>query len=88
MMKLLVEPLLTQMGLTRETKSPVALLDSACGTAVFTQEVQRALSQRVLERSSFTCADSAAGLVDLVRKRAAAEGWVNVEARVADAMVS
>ncbi|POR37453.1 Uncharacterized protein TPAR_02352 [Tolypocladium paradoxum] len=86
MMRLLAAPLLAQMGLTRDTKAPVALLDSACGTGVFTQEAQGVLAREVLEESSFVCADSAVGLVELVRKRAAAEGWVNVEARVADAM--
>ncbi|KAM4058948.1 methyltransferase [Hirsutella rhossiliensis] len=84
MLRLLAAPLLEQMGLPQTTSS-VALLDNACGTGVVTQEVQSALAVEVLRRSRFMCADSSEAMIGLVRKRAAAEGWVNVEARVADA---
>ncbi|KJZ77833.1 hypothetical protein HIM_03010 [Hirsutella minnesotensis 3608] len=68
-----------------EEGEPVELLDSACGTGVVTQEVQATHSAGRRARSRFVCADASAAMVELVRKRAAAEGWANVEARVADA---
>lgn len=90
LMRLLATPLLEQMGLLgpRQSGSSVALLDNACGTGVVTQEVQAALEGEVLKRSRFVCADSSAGMVGQVRQKAATEGWVKVEAMVADARVS
>lgn len=87
-MRVIVEPLITQMGFNNDITEPVVLLDNACGSGVVTQEVQAALSDEVLQRSSFTCADSSAAMVDLVKKRIVGEKWVNVEATVLDAMVS
>lgn len=86
-MKLIARPLVAQMGITHKTTTPVALLDNACGSGVVTQEVQAVLPDEILQSSSFTCADNSAPLVDLVEKRAAGEKWVNVEAKVLDAMV-
>jgi len=98
MMGGLAAPLLEQMGLSLtvddvHATQPIRLLDSACGPGVFTREVQEVLRRTsqgrdVLARSRFVCADSSQGLVDIARKRIEEEGWVNVEARVADAMVS
>ncbi|KAL6866865.1 S-adenosyl-L-methionine-dependent methyltransferase [Trichoderma novae-zelandiae] len=85
-MRLLVEPLVAHMGFDDTVTEPVVLLDSACGSGVLTQEVQAALSDEVLGRSSFTCADHAAGMVGLVKKRIVDEEWVNAEAKVLDAM--
>lgn len=99
MMGGLAAPLLEQMGLSSaaadevHARQPIRLLDSACGPGVFTREVQEALrrtaeGREVLARSRFVCADSSQGLVDIARRRIEEEGWVNAEARVADAMVS
>ncbi|KAK1244479.1 hypothetical protein MKX07_003278 [Trichoderma sp. CBMAI-0711] len=85
-MRSIVEPLVTQMGFRETLTEPVVLLDSACGAGVLTQEVQAALPKELLERSSFTCADNAEGLVDVVKRRIAEEKWVNAEAKVLDAM--
>lgn len=87
-LRAIVEPLVTQMGFRETLAEPVVLLDSACGSGVLTQEVQAALSGEVLARSSFTCADKAVGMVDLVKKRIVEEKWVNAEAKVLDATVS
>lgn len=85
-MRVIVEPLIEQMGFINEITEPVVLLDNACGSGVVTQEVQAVLSDEVLQRSSFTCADSSAAMVDLVKKRVVGEKWVNVETTVRDAM--
>ncbi|PTB64785.1 S-adenosyl-L-methionine-dependent methyltransferase [Trichoderma citrinoviride] len=85
-MKIIVEPLVNHMGFYKTVAEPVVLLDSACGSGVLTQEVQAALSDEVLAASSFTCADNAVGMVDLVKRRIVDEKWVNTEARVLDAM--
>ncbi|KAL7818333.1 S-adenosyl-L-methionine-dependent methyltransferase [Trichoderma gracile] len=85
-MSSIVEPLVTHMGFHETLTEPVVLLDSACGSGVLTQEVQAALAEEVLEMSSFTCADNAVGMVDLVKRRIVEEKWVNAEAKVLDAM--
>lgn len=87
MLKHMVAPLISQMGLNKETAEPVALLDNACGSGVLTQEVQAALEQDVLQKSSFTCADVAPNMVDLVKWRVENEGWINTEVKNLDAMV-
>lgn len=87
-MPLMASPLLQQMGLGEGTTEPFALLDGACGSGVVTQEVQRTVPRAVLEGSSIVASDSSEALVDLVRTRVEAEGWVNTEAKVLDAMVS
>ncbi|CAI6091194.1 unnamed protein product [Clonostachys chloroleuca] len=85
-MPLMASPLLQQMGLGEGTTEPFALLDGACGSGVVTQEVQRTVPRAVLEGSSIVASDSSEALVDLVRTRVEAEGWVNTEAKVLDAM--
>lgn len=89
-LKCLTRPLLSQMGISEATTmtTPLYMLDMACGTGVVTQELQVMLSGDVLKESKLLAADSSAALVELCRKRIAAEGWVNTEARVLDAMVS
>ncbi|UKZ82577.1 hypothetical protein TrVFT333_010369 [Trichoderma virens FT-333] len=82
----IVQPLISHMGFRNEVTEPVVLLDSACGSGVVTQEVQAVLSDEVLQRSSFTCADSSEGMVDVVKRRIVEEKWVNAEAKVLDAM--
>ena len=84
----MARPLLQQMGLSgTTTKTPVVVLDLACGSGVVTQELQRELPVGVLEKSRFVAGDSLEALVGIVGKRIEAEGWRNVEARVTDAMV-
>lgn len=85
-MRHLVRPMVVQMGITEKT-GPISLLDNACGSGLFTQEVQDMLSQEVVEKSRFTCTDNSEGMVSLVRKRVELEGWKNVEAKTANAMV-
>lgn len=86
-MRTIVAPLLSQMGLTAQTTSPVSVLDSAAGSGVFTQETQAVLPRDVLEKSSFICADVSPNMVELVKKRISLDDWVNTEAKVLDAMV-
>ncbi|VUC20503.1 unnamed protein product [Clonostachys rosea] len=85
-MPLIATPLLEQMGLGEGTAQPFALLDGACGSGVVTQEVQRMVPRAVLEGSSIVASDSSEALVDLMRTRVEAEGWVNTEVNVLDAM--
>lgn len=87
LMKFLAAPLLAQMGVNKDRTAPVQFLDSACGTGVVTQEVQGMLGRDVLEKSTFISADRSDTLVDLVKGRIEEEGWVNVQAKVLDAMV-
>ncbi|KAH7143800.1 S-adenosyl-L-methionine-dependent methyltransferase [Dactylonectria macrodidyma] len=81
----LINPLLSQMELTEKTTEPVDLFDSACGTAVLTQEAQDILSKAVLSKSTMLCADSSEQMVDIVKKRIDGEGWINVKTSVMDA---
>ncbi|KAL7934300.1 S-adenosyl-L-methionine-dependent methyltransferase [Trichoderma chlorosporum] len=85
-MRVIAGPLISHMDFNSEVAEPVILLDNACGSGVVTQEVQAVLSNEVLQRSSFTCADSSAAMVDLVKKRIASEKWMNVETKMLDAM--
>ncbi|CCF47354.1 hypothetical protein CH063_04131 [Colletotrichum higginsianum] len=73
--------LITHMGNTE----PVAFFDNACGSGVLTQELQKRLGKDVLEKSTFLCADIAQNMVDLVKERVQAEGWLNTEVRLLDA---
>lgn len=82
----LINPLLSQMDLA-ETTTPVNVLDSACGTAVFTQEIQDTLPKTVLAKSTFLCTDSSEQMVNIVKKRIDGEGWINVKTAVLDAKV-
>ncbi|KAK7952287.1 uncharacterized protein PG986_008015 [Apiospora aurea] len=65
---------------------PFALFDSACGTGLITGLLQKQASPAVLRESRFVCADLNANLVDIVKWRAAADGWEGtVETAVVDA---
>lgn len=81
----LISPLLSQMDLTKETTTPVNVLDSACGTAVFSQEIQDTLPKAVLAKSTFLCTDSSEQMVNIVKKRIDGEGWINVKTAALDA---
>lgn len=84
LLPLLGRPLVQQMGIG---STPVAMLDSACGTGVATDQAQALLREGgALDGSSFLAADSSEMLTGIVRKRVEEEGWVNTETRVLDAM--
>lgn len=83
----LIAPLVSRLVILGKS-GPVNFLDNACGSGVLTQEVQKVLSKDVLQKSTFLCADNAEGMVNLVKKRVEMEGWVNVEAKTLNAMVS
>ena len=89
-MRLLAAPLIPMMGLTPQRNEPVQLLDTACGTGMFTQEMQggvNGLEQEVLAQSEFVCADNSEGMIEFVKRRIEGEKWVNVTAKVLDAQV-
>ncbi|KAF4974794.1 hypothetical protein FZEAL_8348 [Fusarium zealandicum] len=86
LMPRLMAPMAPQMGISAETSTPVALLDNACGTGVFMDQVQQTLTKEVLEKSTFVCADNGDGMVSLSKRRAEMEGWVNTEVKKLDAM--
>lgn len=98
LMRLLALPLLQHMGISDDSNNnnndgaapasaPLDFVDSACGTGVLTQELQRMLPRDVLDESTFLCADTSRVFVDMVAERARDEGWVNVRPEVLDAMV-
>lgn len=85
LMPLLAKPLVQQMGIGA---SPVTMLDSACGSGMVTDQAQVLLREGgALEGSRFVAADSSPMLVDIVKRRAEAEGWTSTETKVLDAMV-
>ena len=57
LMSRLIRSLPPQMGILQNTTTPVKFLDSACGTGVLTDAVQKTLSKDVLEKSTFLLAD-------------------------------
>ncbi|RGP60238.1 coq5 family [Fusarium longipes] len=81
----LIKSLPAQMGISEKTTTPVAFLDSACGSGVLTDAVQKTLSKDVLDKSSFVCADVSDGMIAVARKRLGLEGWVNTEVKKLDA---
>ncbi|KAF4778374.1 methyltransferase domain-containing protein [Colletotrichum scovillei] len=80
--------LMKQMGLGQHTTEPIAFLDSACGAGPATQELYKAVSREVLEKSDVLCADGSPMMVGLVERRIREEGWVGARARVLDAIDS
>lgn len=86
MMRLLVAPLVSQMGITANASKPVSLFDNACGSGVLTQEVRATLPKDVLSQSTFFCADSSEAMVNLVKKRVEAEGWAHTGVKTLNAM--
>lgn len=84
----LARPLLDAMEISEATVGEsLQLLDLACGSGVIIQEAQEILPTDVLKSSRFLATDTSKALVELVNKRIGAEGWVNTNARVLDAMV-
>lgn len=84
----MVAPMISQLGLSDQTTHPVHILDSACGTGVLTQELQKMLPTALLEESTFLCVDSAQSAVDLVSWRISHEGWTNTEVKQLDVTVT
>ncbi|KAH6696853.1 S-adenosyl-L-methionine-dependent methyltransferase [Plectosphaerella plurivora] len=82
----MTRPLTSQMGLSDQTTHPVHVVDSACGTGVLAQELQKLIPKEILEKSTFLCADSAESAVSLVTSRVNDEGWTNTEVKQLDAM--
>lgn len=83
----MASPLIAQMGISKATSTPIALLDSACGSGVVTQEVHKVLAREILDRSSILCADVTPAMTEIVKWRVENEPWVNTETRTLDAMV-
>jgi len=88
LMPRLIRSLPPQMGISENTTTPVKLLDSACGTGVLTDAVQKTLSKDVLEKSDFLLADAGDGMLNVAKKRLGTEGWINAEIKKLDATVS
>jgi ubiquinone/menaquinone biosynthesis C-methylase UbiE len=84
----LIKSLPPQMGISEKMSTPVTFLDSACGSGVLTDAVQKTLSKDVLDKSTFLCADASDGMIAVARKRLGLEGWVNTEVKKLDATVS
>ncbi|OAA76533.1 UbiE/COQ5 methyltransferase [Akanthomyces lecanii RCEF 1005] len=81
----LAAPLLPKMGLTADRTAPVTLLDNAAGAGVMAQEVNRTLPRTTLQAGSILATDFSEALVGITQERIKTEGWINTEARVADA---
>ncbi|KAM3550960.1 hypothetical protein ARSEF4850_008095 [Beauveria asiatica] len=81
----LAAPLLPRMGLTADRTAPVTLLDNAAGAGVMAQEVNAVLPRTTLQAGSILATDMSEPLVGIMQERIKKEGWINTEARVADA---
>ncbi|XWX01216.1 hypothetical protein V2A60_009242 [Cordyceps javanica] len=81
----LAAPLLPRMGLTADRTAPVTLLDNAAGAGVMAQEVNKVLPRMTLQAGSILATDFSEALVGITQERIKTEGWINTEARVADA---
>lgn len=81
----LAAPLLPKMGLTADRTEPVTLLDNAAGAGVMAQEVNKVLPRMTLQAGSILATDLSESLVGIMKERIQNEGWINTEARVADA---
>lgn len=92
MMRLISGPLainmLKQVGLDENTTEPFSLLDNGAGTGIVSAELQRMANPAVLAQSKIVSADSTEGMVEVMKRRAVEEGWVNTESRVIDSQVS
>ncbi|KAF0322138.1 hypothetical protein GQ607_010641 [Colletotrichum asianum] len=82
----MASPLLTQMGITNITSQGVHFFDNACSTGVLTQELQSILTNEIVQKSSFLCADKAQNMVGMVKKRVVDEGRTNTKVTNFDAM--
>ncbi len=83
----LAAPLLPKMGLTADRTAPVTLLDNAAGAGVMAQEVNKVLPRMTLQAGSILATDFSEASVGIMQERIKTEGWINTEARVADAQV-
>ncbi|KAJ6782889.1 hypothetical protein PWT90_09922 [Aphanocladium album] len=81
----LAAPILPKMGLTADRREPVKLLDNAAGAGVMAQELNRTLPRVTLQAGSILATDFSESLVQIMQDRIKAEGWINTEARIADA---
>ncbi|KAM3513326.1 hypothetical protein MY11210_003010 [Beauveria gryllotalpidicola] len=81
----LAAPLLPRMGLTADRTAPVTLLDNAAGAGVMAQEVNKTLQRTTLQAGSILATDMSESLAGIMQERIKTEGWINTEARVADA---
>lgn len=79
--------LLAQAGLDKSTSKPFALLDNACGTGPIVAHLQEDIDKKILSESKIVCSDFNGNLVDILKRRAAKYGWMNVETTVGDAQV-
>ncbi|XXG99503.1 hypothetical protein Hte_005842 [Hypoxylon texense] len=80
--------LLAQAGFDGSTSKPFTLLDSACGTGPIVAHLQDHVDKKLLSESKIVCADFNGNLVDILKRRIAKYGWVNVETAVVDAQQS
>lgn len=87
MLAKMASPLLTQMGITNITSQGINFFDNACGTGVLTQELQSILTNEIIQKSSFLCADKAQHMVNMVKNRVTDEGWTNTKVTTLDSMV-
>ncbi|RFN50554.1 coq5 family [Fusarium flagelliforme] len=85
LMPRLIRSLPPQMGISQDMTTPVKFLDSACGTGVLTDAVQKTLSKDVLDKSTFLLADAGDGMLNVAKKRLGTEGWINAEIKKLDA---
>lgn len=83
----LAAPLLLRMGLAAVGTEPVTLLDLAAGAGVVAQELHKLLPKATLEKGSILATDNAPGMLDIMNRRIADEGWINTKTANADAQV-
>jgi hypothetical protein len=81
--------MLARAGLDGNTRAPFQLLDTACGSGAVVAQLQRIVPRDVLANSRVLCADINEPMLDVLRRRAAVEGWADATEVVAvDAQVS
>lgn len=79
--------MLKQVGLDQSTDAPFSLLDTGAGTGIVSDRLQEMVSPDILAQSKIVSGDSAERMVEIVKRRAAEEGWVNTESRIVDSQV-
>lgn len=86
-MRLPARTMLDRIGLGKSVAAPFALLDHACGIGPVAAELEETVDKQVLAESRILCADFNGNLVDMLKRRAALKGWLNVETASLDAQV-
>ncbi|ORY55105.1 putative UbiE/COQ5 family methyltransferase [Pseudomassariella vexata] len=82
-------PLLEHAGLNQDIKTPIEVLDLACGTGVVSAHLHQILKEHnTQELVKLTCADLSDSQIAHVRRRMQENGWPNTEAVVVDASQS